>query len=148
MYVLQNSSTYRAKFLSQAEIDRRVDSRKSQESSFTRASLLKIHQLMNTRDLALRRNDHVMVEKLNSDIIALGGDPNTGKLVGEKEGEEKDDYDMKIQRINENNKRKTKEAMMRAHAAAVARKKAEEAVVKAKLYGLSSFTPANSILTS
>lgn len=103
---------------------------------------------MNTRDLALRRNDHVMVEKLNSDIIALGGDPNTGKLVGEKEGEEKDDYDMKIQRINENNKRKTKEAMMRAHAAAVARKKAEEAVVKARLYGLSSLTPANSILTS
>ncbi|OWZ77420.1 RNA polymerase-associated protein RTF1 [Cryptococcus neoformans Bt85] len=119
--------------MTSAEIDRRVDSRKSQESSFTRASLLKIHQLMNTRDLALRRNDHVMVEKLNSDIIALGGDPNTGKLVGEKEGEEKDDYDMKIQRINENNKRKTKEAMMRAHAAAVARKKAEEAVVKAKL---------------
>lgn len=96
---------------------------------------------MNTRDLALRRNDHTMVEKLNSDIIALGGDPNTGKLIGEKEGEEKDDYDMKIQRINENNKRKTKEAMMRAHAAAVARKKAEEAVIKAKLYVLCHLYP-------
>ncbi|WVO18290.1 hypothetical protein L204_106003 [Cryptococcus depauperatus] len=118
--------------MTNAEIDRRVESRKAQESAYVRSTTLKIHQLLNTRGLALRRNDHAMVKKLNSDITALGGDPQTGKIVGETE-EVGDDYDMKIQKINENNKKKTKEAMMKAHTAAVARKKAEEAVIKAKL---------------
>ncbi|ODN91429.1 RNA polymerase-associated protein RTF1 [Cryptococcus wingfieldii CBS 7118] len=120
--------------MTNSEIDRRVASRRAQDSSFARASTLKIHQLMNTRDLAVRRNDHSMIDKLNADIIALGGDPVTGKLLaGEGEQLGQDDYDLKIQKINENNKRKTKESMMRAHQAAQARKKAEEAVVKAKL---------------
>ncbi|WVQ81177.1 hypothetical protein IAT38_003299 [Cryptococcus sp. DSM 104549] len=122
--------------MTNAEIDRRVDSRKAQENTYNRGTQLKIHQLMNTRDLAVRRNDNAMVEKLNGEIIKLGGDPATGKIVGEEEGE--DEYDLKIQRINENNKKKTKESQMRAHAAAVARKKAEEAIVKAKLAAASS----------
>ncbi len=42
------------------------------------------------------------------------------------------EYDQRIHKINENNRRKTKEAMASAHAALLARKKAEEAIVKAK----------------
>ncbi|WVQ75385.1 hypothetical protein IAR50_005005 [Cryptococcus sp. DSM 104548] len=129
----EDIKSLRDRAMTNSEIDRRVASRRAQDSSYARASTLKIHQLMNTRDLAVRRNDHTMIDKLNADIIALGGDPVTGKLAGEEEQAGQDDYDMKIQKINENNKRKTKESMMRAHQAAQARKKAEEAVVKAKL---------------
>jgi len=42
------------------------------------------------------------------------------------------EYDLRIQKINENKKRKTKEAMAAAHVAALQRKKAEEAIVRSR----------------
>ncbi|WWD21079.1 hypothetical protein CI109_105560 [Kwoniella shandongensis] len=107
-----------------------ITSRQARDSNFNRSAHLKIQQLINTRDLAQRRNDQATVDRLNSEIVKLGGDPVTGQLVGG--GEAEDDYDLRIQRINENNKKKTKESMIKAHTAALARKKAEEAIIKAK----------------
>jgi RNA polymerase-associated protein RTF1 len=83
----------------------------------------------------LRRNDHAGAEDLNRQIVALGGDPTTGELVtfdAAEMAKNVSEYDERVQRINENNKRKTKEAMAAAHAVAVQRKKAEEAIVKAR----------------
>nr|XP_031862312.1 uncharacterized protein CI109_002277 [Kwoniella shandongensis]KAA5529384.1 hypothetical protein CI109_002277 [Kwoniella shandongensis] len=116
--------------MSDVEINRQITSRQARDSNFNRSAHLKIQQLINTRDLAQRRNDQATVDRLNSEIVKLGGDPVTGQLVGG--GEAEDDYDLRIQRINENNKKKTKESMIKAHTAALARKKAEEAIIKAK----------------
>ncbi|KAK8843402.1 hypothetical protein IAR55_007059 [Kwoniella newhampshirensis] len=126
--------------ITDVEIDRQIASRQSRESNFNRAAHLRIQQLINTRDLAQRRNDQNTVDRLNSEIVKLGGDPVTGQLVGE--GEAEDDYDLRIQRINENNKRKTKESMIKAHSAALARKKAEEAIVKARNADSNTGSPA------
>jgi RNA polymerase-associated protein RTF1 len=95
-----------------------VDARKkSNPLAQGKRVIVEITQLISSRDLALRRNDHAGADDLNRQIISLGGDPATGE---------------RIQRINENNRRKTKEAMTAAHAAAVQRKKAEEAIVRAR----------------
>ncbi|WVF65669.1 hypothetical protein IAT40_000400 [Kwoniella sp. CBS 6097] len=127
--------------MTDAEVNRQINSRKAHDPGANRSALLKITQLISSRDLAARRNDTNTVEMLNAEIVKLGGDPKTGQLVnGGVVGE--DDYDLRIQRINENNKKKTKEVMMKAHQAALARKKAEEAIVRAKAANAGSLTPA------
>ncbi|OCF72597.1 RNA polymerase-associated protein RTF1 [Kwoniella mangroviensis CBS 8886] len=119
--------------MTDAEVNRQINTRKAYDPSANRSALLKISQLLSTRDLATRRNDVHTVEMINSEIIKLGGDPATGQLVNNGEQlAEGDDYELRIQKINENNKRKTKEMMLKAHQAALARKKAEEAMIKAK----------------
>ncbi|WWC64143.1 uncharacterized protein I303_106751 [Kwoniella dejecticola CBS 10117] len=119
--------------MTDAEVNRQINTRRAHDPSANRSALLKISQLLSTRDLALRRNDVAAVEDINSEIIKLGGDPTTGQLVAAQgSNESSDDYDLRIQKINENNKRKTKEMMSKAHQAALARKKAEEAMIKAK----------------
>lgn len=85
---------------------------------------------MASRNLALRRNDHAEAEKISAQIAEHGADPTTGELLA-AEGDA-DDYDARIQRINENNRRKTKEAMAAAHQASMLRKKAEDALIRAK----------------
>jgi RNA polymerase-associated protein RTF1 len=113
-------------------VTRQVDSRKKSNPLAQRnKTILELTSLISTRNLALRRNDHVTAHDLSLQIIALGGDPATGQLIDTR-GEEEGDYDSKIQKINENNKKRTKESMAAAHAAALLRKKAEEAFVKAK----------------
>lgn len=96
---------------------------------------VEISGLIQARNLALRRNDTKAVQQLDAEIINLGGDPATGEMLDEHVSSQGtftgEDYDAKIQRINENHKRKTKEAMMAATQAAIARKKAEEAIVRA-----------------
>lgn len=86
---------------------------------------------MTTRNLAIRRNDLDAAEEIGRQIEALGGDPATGQVV-DVPGGAQEDADARIQRINENNRKKTKEAMANAHMAEVRRKRAEEAIVKAK----------------
>lgn len=103
-------------------------------------TLIQISQLIASRSLALRRNDMALADQLESEIIELGGDPTTGQLVSSSQGSasasqgagEKEDYDAKIQRINEHKARKNKEAMAAAHLASIKRKKAEEAIVRAR----------------
>lgn len=130
-----------------------IEGRKRSNAGPARNSaVIQITQLVSSRNLALRRNDRATVEDLNRQIVALGGDPSTGDLastgspvrasparagsdatnggVGARSG----DWEEKIQRINENNRRRTKEAMVAAHQAALVRKKAEEAIVRAKQY--------------
>ena len=125
----------------QEEIDRQVNARKQANPSAQRSKAnIEISQLMASRQLALRRNDLQTVAQLEADIIKLGGDPSTGGFADEpssqgytgKMADEKEDYDTRIQRINENNKKRTKEAMAAAHLASIQRRKAEEAIVKAK----------------
>jgi len=102
--------------------------------------VVEISQLIASRNLALRRNDLQTVHQCEAEIIKLGGDPSTGQLVEEssshgtsgKVADEQEDYDTRIQRINDNAKRRTKEAMTAAHLASIQRRKAEEAIVKAK----------------
>ncbi|WVW79215.1 hypothetical protein I302_101181 [Kwoniella bestiolae CBS 10118] len=118
--------------MTDTEVNRQINTRKSYDPSANRSALLKISQLLSTRDLATRRNDVTTVEMINNEIIKLGGDPATGQLVNNGELAEGDDYELRIQKINENNKRKTKEVMLKAHQAALARKKAEEAMIKAR----------------
>ncbi|WVR09151.1 hypothetical protein IAU60_006213 [Kwoniella sp. DSM 27419] len=119
--------------MTDTEINRQINSRKAHDTGANRQALLKISQLISSRDLALRRNDTVSADMLSSEIVKLGGDPATGQLVNVAAGAGDDDYDLRIQKINENNKKKTKEVMMKAHQAALARKKAEEALIKAKV---------------
>ncbi|ORY26243.1 hypothetical protein BCR39DRAFT_541580 [Naematelia encephala] len=118
------------------EINRQVESRKQSNPLAQRnQALFEISNLISTRNLALRRNDTESAERINRDIVALGGDPTTGELVtvdADEAARNASDYDAKIQRINENNKRRTKEAMAAAHAASLQRKKLEEAIIKAK----------------
>lgn len=104
---------------------------------------------MSSRELAIRRNDTTGLLDIEQQIISLGGDPLTGDLMevggGQTSSKSKSsgggggsgmegmsEYDQRIHKINENNRRKTKEAMANAHAASLARKKAEEAIIKAK----------------
>lgn len=85
------------------------------------------------------------LKEIDKQIQSLGADPLTGEFVDNSSGngsfkestatpatEEVSEYDARINKINENNRRKTKEAMAAAHAASLARKKAEDAIVKAK----------------
>ena len=94
-----------------------------------------ITALISSRNLAVRRNDHDAADEINRQIISLGGDPSTGQLVTSdvhEAAQNASDYDMRIQKINENNKKKTKEAMAAAHAASMQRKKVEEAIVRSR----------------
>jgi RNA polymerase-associated protein RTF1 len=118
-----------------------VHARKQANPSAQRSKAnIEISQLMASRQLALRRNDQQTVHQLEAEIIKLGGDPSTGQFVDDPSSQgstgnaadEKEDYDTRIQRINENNKKRTKEAMAAAHLASIQRRKAEEAIVKAK----------------
>ena len=79
---------------------------------------------MSSRNLAQRRNDRDTVKRLNAQIITLGGDPDTGTLIdGLNEG---DEYDLKIQKINEFNKKRAKAAQ----AAAGQRRREQEQVMR------------------
>lgn len=95
-----------------------------------------IASLQAARSLAIRRADHAGVERISQQITELGGDPETGDMVvpGKQAGNGSQEmaYEDRIQKINENNRRKTKDAMAAAHVAATQRKKAEEAMMKAR----------------
>lgn len=135
------SAVLRLALTEQEEIDRQVVARKQANPLAQRSkAVVEISQLIASRNLALRRNDLQTVHQLEAEIIKLGGDPSTGQLIDEPSSqgstgntaEEKEDYDARIQRINDNNKKRTKEAMAAAHLASIQRRKAEEAIVKAK----------------
>ena len=120
----------------QDEINRQVEARKKSNPLVQRnRTILEITSLISARNLALRRNDHDGADAINRQIEALGGDPSTGELVSlnpDDTASATSDYDLRIQKINDNNKRKTKEAMAAAHLAAMQRKKNENAIVRAK----------------
>lgn len=117
--------------MTEDEINRQIQARQQSKPTAHRTKIvLQVTSLMRSKELALRRNDFEAVEFLTQQIRDLGADPNTGEL--EEGGDELNDADLRIQRINENNRRKTKESMARAHEAALAKKKAEGAVLKAK----------------
>lgn len=120
----------RDRAMTEDEVNRQVESRKQTNPAQRQKAVLQITSLMSSKQLALRRNDHDAADSITQQIIDLGGDPNTGQLLSAPDSVT--DYDARIQRINENNKRKTREAMAKAHEAALARKKTEEAIVKAK----------------
>ncbi|KAK4687631.1 RNA polymerase-associated protein RTF1, partial [Tremellales sp. Uapishka_1] len=116
---------------SQEEINRQVESRKkSNPAAIRNKAVLEISSLMSSRGLALRRNDSRGVELIDAQIRGLGGDPATGQMVEEEK--EMSEYDARIAKINENNKRKTKENQLAAHNHSLMRKKAEIAIVKAR----------------
>lgn len=117
--------------MTEDEINRQIQARQQHKPTAHRTKIvLEVTSLMRSKELALRRNDFEALELLTQQIRDLGADPNTGEL--EEGGEELNEADLRIQRINENNRRKTKESMARAHEAALAKKKAEGAVLKAK----------------
>ncbi|BEI83954.1 hypothetical protein CcaverHIS002_0405580 [Cutaneotrichosporon cavernicola] len=117
--------------MTEDEVNRQVDARKQANPQAQRQKIvLQITSLMSSKQLALRRNDLETAAFIGDQIAKLGADPNTGELL-EGEGD-LSEYDLRIARINENNRRKTRETMMKAHEAAVAKKKAEDAIVRAK----------------
>lgn len=85
---------------------------------------------MSSKQLALRRNDLETAAFISQQIEELGADSATGELL-DGQGD-MSAYDLRIARINENNRKKTKETMVKAHEAAIAKKKAEDAIVRAK----------------
>ncbi|ORX39021.1 hypothetical protein BD324DRAFT_618258 [Kockovaella imperatae] len=125
------------------EINRQVEARKKSNITAQRnASVTRISQLMASKDLAIRRNDHAAVAELESRIRAEGGDPTNGKLISDPlAGALDDGYEDKIAKINEMNRKRTKEAMAAAHLAGIAKKKAEDAIVKARISQASSLAP-------
>lgn len=119
----------------QDEVNRQVEARKRGNPLLSRSkTIIAVTQLLASRNLALRRNDHVEADKISAQIAAHGADPNTGELLANDGGG--DDHDTRIQRINENNRRKTKEAMAAAHQAgldaAIKRRKKEDEIILAK----------------
>lgn len=117
----------------QEEVERQIQARRQANTTAQRGkNAIEVSSLVAARNLALRRNDTKEVQRIDSDIVNLGGDPNTGEMLDERpSGPSEEDYDAKIQRINENNKRKTREAMMAANQASLARKRAQDAIVRA-----------------
>lgn len=115
----------------QDEVNRQVEMRKQTNPAQRQKTVLQISSLYSSMQAALRRKDLDAAENIKEQIKDLGGDPTTGQLMVEGEMSE---YDARIQRINENNRQRTKANMQRAHELALARKKAEEAIVKAKTY--------------
>lgn len=110
-----------------------MEARKSSNPGAQRSkTLITISQLVASRSLALRRNDMATADQLEKEIIELGGDPSTGQFADAPSV--KEDYDAKIQRINEQRAKKNKESMAAAHIASMKRKKAEEAIIKARQY--------------
>ncbi len=117
--------------MTEEEVNRQVDARKQANPQAQRQKVvLQITSLMSSKQLALRRNDLETADFIGRQIADLGADPNTGELL-EGEGE-LSEYDLRIAKINENNRKKTRETMIKAHEAAVAKKKAEDAIVRAK----------------
>ena len=125
------------------EINRQVEARKQSNPAQQRAkAVVEITQLYQARNLALRRNDHESAANLERQIIALGGNPETGLLVDASKvasglaqsakDSVAESYEDKIQRINEHNKKRTKEMQAAAHQASLQRKRAEEAIVRAR----------------
>lgn len=122
----------------QEEITRQVEARKRSDPGLQRQNkMIEITNLVTARHLATRRNDTAAVEDLERQIIALGGDPQTGELVTLDQGQvaqNVSDYDRRIEKINENIQKKVREQMEKAHQGSLARKRAEEAIVRAKQY--------------
>ncbi|GMK59323.1 hypothetical protein CspeluHIS016_0703380 [Cutaneotrichosporon spelunceum] len=117
--------------MTEDEVNRQVDARKQANPQAQRQKVvLQITSLMSSKQLALRRNDLETAASIGDQIAKLGADPNTGELL-EGEGD-LSEYDLRIAKINENNRRKTRETMIKAHEAAIAKKKAEDAIVRAK----------------
>ncbi|KAL1406068.1 RNA polymerase-associated protein rtf1 [Vanrija albida] len=117
--------------MTEEEVNRQVEARKrANPQAHRQKTMLEITSLMGSKNLALRRNDQKAVEMITRQIEELGGDPATGQLLGVDEN--MTEHEKRIRRINENNLRKTREAMAKAHEALLAKKKAEDAVVKAK----------------
>jgi RNA polymerase-associated protein RTF1 len=118
------------------EINRQVEARKRSNPAQQRHKItIEITNLITSRNLAVRRNDQSLAEDLNRQIIALGGDPQSGELVTlDRDEAERNasEYDDRIEKINENNKRKVREQMAKAHQGSLARKRAEEAIVREK----------------
>lgn len=116
--------------MTEDEVNRQVEARKQANPAQRQRTVLQVTSLMSSKQLAIRRNDHATAEAISKQIIELGADPTTGELLsGELEISEKD---KRIQQINENNRRKTRETMNKAHEASLAKKKAEDAIIKAK----------------
>jgi RNA polymerase-associated protein RTF1 len=110
-----------------------VASRKRANPALLRnQKVIQLTQLLSSRSLAIRRNDQAMIESLNQQMIDMGADPDTGELVSDQTGGDDSAYDAMIQRINDKNQKRNKDAMIAAHQASVARQKAEAAVVKAR----------------
>ncbi|EIW67131.1 hypothetical protein TREMEDRAFT_69995 [Tremella mesenterica DSM 1558] len=108
------------------EISRQVAARRAANPSSQRSTLqIEISNLISSRNLALRRNDLPTVERLNAQIISMGGDPETGTLVDATD--DLGEYDAKIQKINEHNRKRAKEATLKQQEAERARRRAEEA---------------------
>ena len=115
------------------EINRQVAARKNSNKQAQRnATITRISQLMASKDLAVRRNDQPAVLDLESRIKAEGGDPVTGRLLDDTTGRDEDED--RIARINEMNRKRTKESMAAAHLAGIARKKHEDAIVQARMW--------------
>jgi len=113
--------------MTEEEVNREVESRK--QGNQKQRTVIQVSSLYTSMQLALRRKDMDTAEALSRQIVEIGGDPATGDMaVGEKHSE----YDERIARINENNRQRTRVAMQRAHELSIARRKAEDAIVKAK----------------
>ena len=135
MYVAQLRVHFIPSLMCQEEINRQVEARKKTSATAQRSTVFQIAQLISSRELAVRRHDIDGAESINRQLVELGADPSTGQITTTNSDEmatNVSDYDSMIQKINDNNKRKTKEAMQAAHTATLQRKKAEEAILKAK----------------
>lgn len=117
--------------MTEDEVNRQVEARKrANPGAHRQKTQLQITSLMGSKNLALRRNDLKEAEFISQQIEELGGDPATGQLLGVDDN--KTEHERRIERINQNNLRKTRESMAKAHDALLAKKKAEDAIVKAK----------------
>ncbi|TXT08753.1 hypothetical protein VHUM_02881 [Vanrija humicola] len=117
--------------MTEEEVNRQVEARKKANPGAHRQKIqLQITSLMGSKNLALRRNDLKEAEFISQQIEELGGDPATGQLLGVDDN--MTEHEKRIQRINQNNLRKTRENMAKAHDALLAKKKAEDAIVRAK----------------
>jgi RNA polymerase-associated protein RTF1 len=113
----------------QEEIQRQIDARKRLNPNTVRTQqVIHITQLIASRALAERRNDHKEANRLKEQLLALGVHPSTGQPLGEEEDEEA--IREEEERIKEEKAEKKRKALLNQQAIAALKKRTEEDRVK------------------
>jgi RNA polymerase-associated protein RTF1 len=117
--------------MTEDEVNRQVAANQRAHGQHSRQKTqIAVSSLYSSLQLAVRRKDEEGAAAIVAQIRDLGGDPETGEMV---DGERVNEYDARIAVINENNRQRTKIAMQRAHEMSMARRRADDARVKAKM---------------
>lgn len=97
-------------------------------NSVRNKTVIQVTQLIASRALAVRRNDHKEADRIRDQLISLGVSPSTGQPLGEEDDEEL--IKAEEEKIRLEKEEKKRKAVQTAQAIAALKKKTEEARLK------------------